>query len=570
MMSFASNLRNGGRWFPLAVLVLLTVCAFLQVGSIRQESQTWDEAIEIASGYRYLKTGEYRFFLEHPPLGRIAVALPLLLMNPELPVDDPAQGDMPNVQYGADFLYRNRVSADALLLAARSVTIAVTLALGLALAMWVRTAFGAPAAILALAIYVFDPNILAQGRYTKSALLLAMLCFLACIAWARYLERPGRWRVILTGVLFGLAISTKFAALFLVPVFVALALVHGWRRRAFPWRAWILAHCVVFGLGVAILTAMYAPEAKALLPRTRSMTAALGPALSLRSQVNQSTLAGRVIAWTGARLGWRRHSMLVGIAEFAAYNQSGHEAYLLGMHSQRGWWYFYPVAFAVKTPVASLLMIVLAAGWAVMAAVRRRLWRAASLREVPFAVWTMALPLAAYVAACLTSHIDTGLRHLLPAYPFLFALVAAGLCRFRWRRWLVVLVCAAAVETVAVYPHFTAFFNWAVGGPAQGPRYLVDSSLDWGQDLKKLKLYMDRQGIASVCLVYFGTAEPDYYGIRHEPLLSPEVSSRSCVLAVSATCLWGVYVPVEQFAWLRRQTPTARVGYSIYVYDLRQ
>ncbi len=444
-------------------------------------------------------------------------------------------------------------------------TIAVTLTLGLALALWVRRTFGAAAALFALGLLVFDPNILAQGRYTKSGLLLTLLCFLACLAWAGYLERPGKGRLILTGVLFGLAISTKYAALFLLPVFAVLAVLHGWRRGVFSWKRWMQAHGVVLGLGLAILLAMYAPEAKALLPRTRSMTAACREP-SLRSQVNQSTFAGRAIAWTGARLGWRRHSMLVGMAEFAAYAQRGHEAYLLGMHSPRGWWYFYPVAFVLKTPVASLVLILLAAGWAL-----RKLWngRLAILRKVPFAVWTMAVPLVVYVAICLTSTIDTGLRQLLPAYPFLFALAGAALSSMRWRLSLAALALVAALETMAVYPHFTAFFNWASGGPAQGPRYLVDSSLDWGQDLKKLKGYMDEHGISSVCLFYFGTADPGYYGIHFEPVGSPEESSRRCVLAVSATCLQGVYVPEDMFAWLRKQTPTARVGYSIYVYDLR-
>ncbi len=409
---------NGG--FFWAALALLSVCAFLQVTSIRQESQTWDEAIEMASGYRYLKTGEYRFFLEHPPLGRIVVALPLLLFNPELPVEDPQGGGETHVRYGAAFLYRNRVPADTLLLAARGVTIAVTLALGLALALWVKRTWGAVPALLALAMYVFDPNILAQGRYTKLGLLLTLLCFLACVAWTDYLDKPCKRRLLAAGLLFGLAISTKYPAFFLVPVFVILALVHGWRRRAFPWKSWALAHCAVFGLGAAILLAMYAPEWQALLPRTRSMAIQWGPAQSLRSQVDQTALAGRAIAWTGSKLGLRRHSMLVGLADFAAYNQSGHEAYLLGMHADRGWWYFHPVAFAVKTPVASLLLIALAA-WAAMR--RRGGWR-----EIPFAVWTMAVPLTVYVAICLASRVHTGLRHLLPTYPFLFAIPVRYSC----------------------------------------------------------------------------------------------------------------------------------------------
>ncbi|MBL0156364.1 MAG: phospholipid carrier-dependent glycosyltransferase [Bryobacterales bacterium] len=541
--------------FVLCATALLAVCAALQVGSIRQESQTWDEAVEIAGGYRYLKTGENRFFLEHPPLGRILVALPLLLLDPALPASE-AQG---HIAYGADFLYRNRVPADTMLSAARSVTIAVTLALGLALAMWVKRKWGATAALFALALYVFDPNILAQGRYTKSGLLLTLLCFLACVAWSEYLEQPARAWLLATGILFGLAISTKYSAAFLLPAFAVLALVHGWCSGVYPWRAWMRALCVVSGIGAILLLSMFAPEGKALLPRTRGSLAGWGPAESLRSQVDQSTLTGRAIAFTGAHLGWRRHTMLVGMAEFAAYNQRGHEAYLLGMHSPKGWWYFFPVAFAVKTPVASLALILLA----LLTARRTR------LRQVPFAVWTMAVPLAIYVAICFMSHVDTGLRHLLPAYPFLFALMGAALSSVPWRWPAIVLVCLAAVETMAVYPHFTAFFNVAAGGPAQGPRYLVDSSLDWGQDLKKLKRYMDEQGIEQVRLAYFGTAEPEYYGIRSVPLIAQKDANSGGVVAVSATFLHGLYVPESRYAWLRQRTPSARIGYSIYVYDLR-
>jgi hypothetical protein len=130
-------------------------------------------------------------------------------------------------------------------------------------------------------------------------------------------------------------------------------------------------------------------------------------------------------------------------------------------------------------------------------------------------------------------------------------------------------VALAAVETLSVYPHFTAFFNRAAGGAENGPRYLLDSNLDWGQDLKNLKDYMQRQGVARVCLEYFGTADARYYGIEHSPIADPERQAQSCVLAVSATPLYGLYEKPGKFAWLRRPLPAARVGYSIYVYDLR-
>ena len=167
-MVLEAGRKRGSRRFTAGVAALLAACAALQVFSIRQESQTWDEAIELASGYRYLKTGEYRFFIEHPPLG--LVALPLLFLNPALPAESPAWGAETHVHYGATFLHRNRVSADILLFAGRMATILATLALGLALALWVRRAFGQPA-LFALALHS-GPGSLYQIEPAAGATLL--------------------------------------------------------------------------------------------------------------------------------------------------------------------------------------------------------------------------------------------------------------------------------------------------------------------------------------------------------------------------------------------------------------
>jgi len=555
--------RDRAWHFGLLVAVLLAILAYVQVSSIRQESQTWDEAFELAGGYRYLKTGEYRLQIEYPPLGKILVALPLLLLDPSLPSEDPSWGAEREAKYGAAFLYRNRVPADTLLFAGRLVTILVTLSLGLVLALWTRRAFGPATALFALLLYCFDPNVIAQGRYTKAGLLLTSLVFLASITWAGYLERPRRGMLAATGIIFGLALSTKFSALFLLPVFMGLYLVR-WRQSGGAFSVWkfVGAHAVIAMLGMTVLLAMYAPETKGLLPMTRSMRQAEGTAPSLRSRMEQSTLVGRTIAWTGARLGWRVHSLPVGVGYFAAYERHGHEAYLLGMHSQQGWWYYFPLAFFFKTPVATLLAIALAAGLSLRA----------RLRHFPFPLWCMAVPLLAYLPLCLLTHINTGVRHLLPAYPFLFVLISAVLVTPKWRRRtpaLGLLALLLIAESLSIYPHYTAFFNRLVGGPSSGPRYLVDSNLDWGQDLKKLKAYLDQHSIPKVCLSYFGAADWGYYGIVSEPLLDPRRAAPDCVLAVSATALQDMYLPKGTFAWLRQQKPSARVGYSIYVYDLR-
>jgi hypothetical protein len=571
----ARGLLHRPWFFGLATALLLGVTAFFEISAALGETQTWDEAIELAGGYRYLRTGEYRLFIEHPPFGKILVALPLLLLDPNLAKDDGYRGPDWQSRYGAEFLYRNRIPADTLLLAGRSVTILVTLALGLVLALWCRRAFGVAAALVALLLLCFDPNILAQGHYTKSGLLLTLLVLLASIVWASYLERPRKAVLLAAGVVVGLALATKFSAVFLVPVFLGLSLIRRWQRGStLSVRRVVVSNAVVVLLGVGVLLAIYAPEAKALLPMTKGMRQEYSPGVpSLRSRMEQSTFAGTAIAWVGARLGWQVHSLPLGIGYFAAYNQRGNAAYLLGMHSEQGWWYYFPLAFLFKTPVGTLAAIALSAGLALAAAFRRRGRLTAMFRQVQFPVWVMAVPIATYVPLCLASNINTGVRHLLPAYPFLFALTSLVLVTAKWRGRVPVLGLLGLLviaESVSIYPHFTAFFNCLVGGPTRGPHYLVDSNLDWGQDGKKLKTYMDRHGISKVCLSYFGTADLSYYGLIYEPLLVPERAASDCVLAVSATHLQGLYVPEGTFAWLRQRAPITRVGYSIYVYDLRK
>jgi 4-amino-4-deoxy-L-arabinose transferase-like glycosyltransferase len=394
--------NRGGIGFWAAAGVLLAAMGWLLAASVRNESQTWDEAIEIAGGYRYLKTGEYRYFTEHPPLGKVLSALPLLWLDPALP--DEGGRTMTDAEYGAAFLYRNRVPADTMLFAARAMTIGVTLCLGLALAFWTRRAFGAGAALVALALYSFDPNVLSQGRYTKSGLLVTLAAFLCVTFWAEYLERGRRRMLACAGMALGLGLATKFSAVFLIPALVILQAIHR-KRQGLPATAVELVrpHLVLAGLSAAILLASYAPESRALVPRFSHAERRADEPPSLRSRMDQSTLAGRTIAWAGARLGLRAHSLFIGLGQFAAYNRAGHPAYLLGEVSQHGWWYYFPVAFAVKTPLGALLLLVVAAG----RGLARRPWK----RGLSLAAWAMMVPVLVYLPLCLTSAIDTGVRH---------------------------------------------------------------------------------------------------------------------------------------------------------------
>jgi len=175
----------------------------------------------------------------------------------------------------------------------------------------------------------------------------------------------------------------------------------------------------------------------------------------------------------------------------------------------------------------------------------------------------------------MTSGINLGVRHILPIYPLFYVAAAAILTQpgskriFRYA--LFTLAGLQIAECGSIYPDYLAFFNALSGGPGNGPRYLVDSNLDWGQDAKKLAEWLAARGTRRVRIKYFGTADLRYYGIdawslpaMQEPKSWQELDGFA---AASVTPLYGVYAPLEELAPLRRMKPIAKIGYSIYVYD---
>ena len=567
------------RFFRPLVILLLTVLGAVQVLSVRQESQTWDEAFELASGYSYLKTGEYRISIEHPPLARVIAALPLLWLDPRVPVEHPSWEKRNEYEFGREFLHFNRVDADTLLQAARLPMILLTLCLGLAIALWTRRKLGAAAALFALLLFAFDPNVIANGRYVKNDAAVTLFAFLSCAAWGAFLENGRKSRLVMAAVTFGLALATKFSAVFLVLVYVLLGLLAWWRRRSeLPVRRLVLSFAVLMGIAGLVVVAVYAPHARSLAPVSNAARLKNPAIRMLEDTVTPYTKTGDILAWIGRGLGLQSHPLPEGIAVFARHSSVGHQAYLLGMRSNLGWWYYFPVAFLVKTAVATLLALaiglILAARLAFAAPLKALPGR---LRAARFCWFVLVVPILVYVPLAMTSTINCGVRHLLPIYPFLFILLSAGLVSLS-RYGLVVRGLIAGlliVESAAIYPHYLAFFNAAAGGPGNGPRYLLDSNLDWGQDAKKLKAYVTEHNIARVCTCYFGSARIESYGIS--PMgnvpITQDLKGRAevdCLAAISVTPLYGLYVPAENYAWLRARKPMAKIGYSIYVFDLRK
>jgi hypothetical protein len=290
-------------------------------------------------------------------------------------------------------------------------------------------------------------------------------------------------------------------------------------------------------------------------------------------------MIGDLLCRVGHIASLQGNSFYLGFSDFAKHNAGGHPAYLLGQISDNGWWYYFPVVFLVKTPTADLLLfgVVLVGGMFVLFQNRFRV----DFRKIPASWAPVLVPAVLYFGLSMTSRIDLGIRHLLPFYPFFFIAVSAGFFslmkawRRSWAGWLLMTLCfLLAVESLSASPDYLSFFNLVSGGTWRGPHYLLDSNIDWGQDIKKLKIYMDAHPAPQYCLEYFGNALPDYYGIEHPGYIArtnqpKELGEMDCMAAISVTLLHDVYEEPGSFTWLRARKPVVRVG-GIWIFDIRK
>jgi 4-amino-4-deoxy-L-arabinose transferase-like glycosyltransferase len=569
------------RLVAICVAGLLLALA-VQIGlHVRNISPTFDEPYHIVRSYVYLKTGDSALLARggHPPFANLLSVAPLLLRSDiVLPAHEPGWPDVRAFKdlfrVADDFLWKLGNDAESILLWSRLPVLLLSLALAGLVFVWARQRNGARAGLLALTLYAFDPNLIAHSSVVTTDLGATFFVFVSVYCLWQFCRRPTWGRLVLTGVVFGLAQATKFSCLFLAPIFLVLLtwwvldtrgslplfalpgqsrLRPLWLRRAYL----VLGLCLlILVLGFVVLWAVYGFQSRPLLPHEASH-----PLLD-RWIPGQNAALRRVAYALAENVPIPAPAYFSDLAWLQNYSRAGHPSFLLGQYARSGWWYYFLVAFAIKTPIPTLILLFVA----VFLSLRRR----DAARDERF----LLVPMVLFFAASTFSSIDIGYRNILPVLPFLFVYVSkvAGSARSRVAQAALALLCAwLVIGTLAVSPHYLAYFNESVGGPENGFKYLADSNLDWGQDLKNLKHYLDARGIQQVYLSYFGTADPAYYGIRYldVPASPPPADAAPAYYAVSATSLQGVYAPSgSSIDWIAHYQPVDKVGYSIFIYRL--
>jgi hypothetical protein len=509
---------------------LLAVFAGRLVHSAWQKAPTFDEPLHIAGGASYWKHNDYRL---HPGNGALAqriIALPLAWQDlPLLPLEDEAWRSSRVVAIGAALLSADRASSHRILLSARGAVIGCAVLLAWVLYLMAGRLLGTGPALAALLFFTLSPNVLAYARLATSGLIGALFLLLAVQWLGRVVEKVTLPAVMALGLAAGGAVLSKASGLLLAPValIVALRRVFGsagldvggrFRRRLVTTRTrfWGLLIALVVSGAVAYTSiwACYGFRYQAIHFPDPQGSHLVIPWSYLLGPGSESAVIDAA----------REHHLLpeafvYGLAFTRKFAQA-RVAFLNGEFRVTGWWYFFPLAFLMKTPLPTLVLMGLAVGLAVA---RRRAVAASMTSGPPFAILVFC---AVYGLATLSANLNIGLRHLLPLYPFLFMALgwAAKQLYVKGRvakATLAVLVVWMAADSFGIHPHYLAYFNPAVGGPSQGYRHLIDSSLDWGQDLETLETWLEEHPHSGTTrFAYFGSVRPRFYGIDAERLPS--------------------------------------------------
>jgi 4-amino-4-deoxy-L-arabinose transferase-like glycosyltransferase len=660
------------------VFCLLTVHFALAARSLIRENPTVDEVLHLPAGVSYWQKGTFRLYHHNPPLVKLVAALPVVWARPNVePLYDSdnwgrSDADVSHIVFGQEFAKLNADRYFELFRLARLLMPLFSVVGGLAVFAWSRRLYGVWGGLLSLALWVFCPNILAHARLVTSDLGATAVGAAATYAFWRYLQEPSWKRAGIAGVFLGLAALTKFSMLILYAVWPFLWVVHLMLAVSRGERLRRIGHGVVAALAIVALS-MLVIDAGYFFERvgiplgdfefgSRALTTRVAPGTkrpASRNGLLDVTWQFRVNRFRGTWLGRvpvplpehfmtgfdeqkietegipERYWIACGLErsqpgsiarelakpEPAREKSMGYPVYLDGQLEHSGWWYYYLLALVYKVPEGTWVLVILSG----LLLVGSRRTKADWSNEIAL----LTVPAVILVSISFFTDINLGLRYVLPVAPFAFIAIGKiapwirGLS-LAWRGLMIALVACSlgstVIATAMIHPHYLAYFNWMSGGADRVPPHLIDSNLDWGQDLLRLREWWAKTIPGEpLGLVYFGQINPSIFAVRGEAFewfLPPAVAGTMHRIgraspgpmptadrltpgyyAVSATALYGLPwryydpAPLDQapeawfpawdvknnvwnqdgYGYFRRFTPIGPpIGHSIYIYHLSE
>lgn len=547
------------RYSAFVAVGLIALFVITAAHSVWEKSSAYDEPYHLTAGVSLLQTGDPRLNADHPPLARLIAALPALFMQ----IDSVAECASPSWEKADIFSVTNTFFAsidDHLLWWSRLTILVFSVLVAWLVYSWGRALFGPERGLLPLVLFIFCPPLIANAPIIATDMAATALILASFYTWWRYLQEPSRVRLgwVCLSV-FG-AFAAKFTAVFLIPMFIILGAIAVTSNTVLPFsfvrRLQIVGgSMLVIGITTVIgINLIYCLDGFLLTP----------PEYLDRSQdhidilqIGARHLSFLWLPWLPVPLPYYYVCGLLAVV--GNVSGGGHATYFLGQAGEGGWPNYFPMLLLVKLPIPALLFI----GFGISRAFSR----------LPREWWNvifLSLPPLLLIFTASSGKMQIGIRHILPALPFLL-LLAGYTLRSRLRSWKLyiigALIALLAVSSLSVHPHYLMYFNFLGGGPERGWRISINGD-DWGQGDDDLRRWLQARGIKELAYDRFGwgAAVLRRAGIKTKPL--PCKDTGELVAAhVGSLFIADTVDKAQCYAWMRLREPDEKIGYSIFIYN---
>ena len=607
--------RPNRQWLIVGLIAIsLGAFAVLSYTAALTKSSTFDEPMHTVAGAVHRQLKDFRMDIDNPPLWLYWAEIPN--WGHPLPLDlaSPNWKQMPrnNVKewlFTGETLYStSETDGEGFVRRCRPMQIILGVAVGCVLAAFGWQIGGAAAGLIAVVLFAFDPTFLAHTPLVKNDVPITLITI--ALFWALWHvgRRASLGTIVAVVLLSALTLTIKFSGILLVPVADVLLIVRA--LMPFDWpvagriltkRRSRLAFSILLTLvmGISAYIGVWASygfrfratstgepiDTEYLLANAAGFRAHLAMPDASQQEIIEQAFKNVTDDWS-TRLTHvaLQHKLLpeAWLNGLLVTNERAKDrpAYLCGQYSTTGWWYYFPLAVLFKTPLATLLAAcVLVTSYLIAPVFWARKAKEFLKTSGAWTVAAVAVPFSVYAVFAMMSHLNIGVRHILPLYPFGFLAIALGfshLIRRRRRLGYVlggILFVMLIAETALAWPNYLAFFNAACGGYRGGFYLLADSNLDWGQDLPLLAKWQRDHPKDKLYFVYDKDVPPIAYGIRFASLEenSPfarltDVQEGPPYIAIGATVLQKVYSKTNAYDDLLKIEPTAVLGGSIYIW----
>lgn len=555
--------KHPASWRLLIVFIVFAgVHGLLAIYSSVNKSMTMDEGIHLTGGVSFNAYNDYRIVPETGNVPRRLAAIPAMLVQSTRPSTDDTFWKTGNGWRTSDlFIYRDLQEPMWTIFLGRCLILLFNIGILFGVFKWSASLWGERGSYFSLVFAALSPSLIAHGSIITSDAAATALYFLSCFTIWLLFNKVSLKHFIYSGLCAGLLCLSKFTCVLLVPYILCMIAYKVASPNPLKLKLWgisnrlskkshklmTLAGCSL-ALGIFMCFSIWLGYGF----RYSGLNPALPEGQYRVSWTELDTQSGFVGEVVGEM---REHKMLpeaflYGFLHTYVHSKS-RSNYFFGEHDSEGSWLFFPFLFATKTPIPTLIALVLSLFLLINKRLKKELdWD----RLVPIIVAPAILAVVA-----VSSNLNIGHRHILPIYPFLFVLigvVGAELFLTKKGRWInYSFVLLLAIGHVNTYPNYLSFFNGLIGGPRNAHHYVIDSSIDWGQDIGRLSDWLNHHNKENTPEYYalFTQASPSYWGLDGVFLKSHgniELDDRQApnrlkpgIYCVSVTMLQGGYAP---------------------------